>query len=925
MKLKFLVITLFTLAIGFAQNKGTVTGTITDKDMNNETLPFASVAIKGTNTATNADENGVYTLSVPEGTHTLVFAFLGYETIEVPLSIKAGETKTINQVLKSTSVQLQDVVIEKTVSRQKESALLLEQQNAVEIKQNIGAQELSRKGVTDVAGAVAKTSGVTKQEGSGNIYVRGLGDRYNSTTMNGLPIPSNNVDKKNIALDIFPTQIVEYVSIDKVYQSRMYGDYAGGNVDIVSKDYKGNGFLRIDIGSAVNTNAVKEDNFRLSSAPGAFGFTNINKPANPLTSYNYQSLNLDKKAPYAGSIAVSGGDSYDLGGESRLNFFATAAFGNEYLSITDGKSYGDINGLGVASKRYDSYESFNYGTNTTGMANIGYKINNRNKVSFNSLFINTSSNRTDEYRGYAADFAEDGNGFVRRTRYQKTNLFINQLLGEHKFGERMQLNWGVSYNIVDDVMPDRTQNKMKEAFDAQGNSLGYTITSISAADNHRYFQDLTENEVAGLVSLDYKFSKGDDDDYKGKLTVGYNGRMKKRELEAIQYNLKTVSSPVSHLGDIVDPNNLDAFYNQQNFSNNFFTISTLRGNSQVPTALDPQYYNGDLDIHAGLVSAEYKFNPKFTAVVGFRAEMLTQKVDWDTYLNGKGDAKLDKTAILPNVVLKYALNDKQNLRFAASKTYTLPQFKETVPFVYEEVTQVYFGNKDLYESDNYNVDIKWELFPKADELISFTAFGKYIKNPMNEVIVASSTNDISYINTGDKGTVIGGEAEVRKVIFSTGEANARKLTAGANVSYLHTTQDLDAEKVRNENDLEVDFTHTKSAFSGASDWLINADLSYLFEWNEKASNISTTLAYNYFSDRIFSIGTSGRGDLVDKAVGTLDFIAKSKLNENLGLSFTARNLLNPNIERVQENTGGDVVAQNYKKGLFFGLSLNYQF
>ena len=92
MKLKFLILTLFTFALSFAQNKGTVTGTVTDKDLGNETLPFASVSIKGMPIATNTDENGVYTLLVPEGSHTLVVAFLGYITAEVPFTIAAAKT-----------------------------------------------------------------------------------------------------------------------------------------------------------------------------------------------------------------------------------------------------------------------------------------------------------------------------------------------------------------------------------------------------------------------------------------------------------------------------------------------------------------------------------------------------------------------------------------------------------------------------------------------------------------------------------------------------------------------------------------------------------------------------------------------------------------------------------------------------------------
>jgi outer membrane receptor protein involved in Fe transport len=122
-----------------------------------------------------------------------------------------------------------------------------------------------------------------------------------------------------------------------------------------------------------------------------------------------------------------------------------------------------------------------------------------------------------------------------------------------------------------------------------------------------------------------------------------------------------------------------------------------------------------------------------------------------------------QNGILPSLVMKYELNSKQNLRLGLSKTYTLRNLKRA--FIYEEVLQVKVGNKDLYASDDYNLDLKWEMFPKSDELISVTAFGKYILNPMNEVTISSSSNDISYINTGDYGYVAGAEVEYRKQLL----------------------------------------------------------------------------------------------------------------------------------------------------------------
>ncbi len=915
MKFKIIFILLLISTATFSQ-KGTVTGLLTDKDMNNEPLPFANALLKGTSIGTTTDENGKYTITAEPGNYTLSLSFLGYETIEIPITIKANETITINKSLSAGGgVMLKDVVVQGGTSREKEGALLVDQKISVDIKQSIGAQEMSRKGISDVSSAVTKTTGITKQEGSGNIFVRGLGDRYNSSTMNGLPIPSNNPEKKNINLDVFSTDILEYVSIDKVYNSKLYGDFAGGNIDIVSKDYKGNGFLKVDIGSKINSNAVSENEFTLQKGPKASGFSNFSIPNNPLTQYNYNTLQLENKSPIASSIGISGGKSFSVGENGKLNFFGTASYSNEYTAIADGTAKGGVNEAGVINKDFEKYVSLGFNTNTTLMGNLGYKINNLNKISYNSIYINSSSQSKEEYTGYIVDIANDGNGLIRRSTYLKNSLFINQLLGEHKFNERSKLNWAAALNKVDGNMPDRTQNIFRKE------ANGYVLSSISAPDNHRYFQYLNENETVANAAFDYKFKKTEDD-YKGKFTLGYNGRFKTRDFEATQFNFKSNSG---FTNTIVDPNNLDLFYNQQNLDNGYFSIATFRGNSQVSNALDPQTYSGELLIQGGFLNTEYK-HKKLTTVLGLRGEYVFQKVKWNTQLDPSGgDDELEKIAFLPSLTMKYELNEKQNLRLGFSKTYTLPQFKERALFVYEEVTEVKVGNPDLYASDDYNFDLKWEMFPKDEELISITGFGKYIQNPMNEVTISSSTNDISFINTGDFGYVAGAELEYRKLLLNYEGTNTNKLSAGLNASYLYSNQELNTNKVIKETDYNVVFTNEEGKFTGASDLLLNADISFLKEWKDKESNFSSTIAYTYFSDRVYSIGTNGRGDLVDKAFGSLDFVAKSKLSKNLGINFIAKNLLDPTINRVQENSSGDINVLSYKKGLNFNLSISYQF
>lgn len=247
MKNVLFFIWLLTTSLVVAQNTTSIRGTITDKEMGNEPLPFANVQIKGMSKGATTDMEGNYSIEgVAPGTYTVIFSFIGYKTVEVSnVVVVAGKDAQVNIALGADNVALDEVVITTTVKKESQEALLVEQRKALEIKQSIGAQELSQKGVSDVATAVTKTTGISKQEGTGTIYVRGLGDRYNSSSMNGLPLPSNDPQRKNIDLDIFTTDIVEYISIDKVYNSKMYGDFAGGNVDIVSKDYNGNGFFSL--------------------------------------------------------------------------------------------------------------------------------------------------------------------------------------------------------------------------------------------------------------------------------------------------------------------------------------------------------------------------------------------------------------------------------------------------------------------------------------------------------------------------------------------------------------------------------------------------------------------------------------------------------------------------------------------------------
>lgn len=922
MKPQLLLFTLLLTTFCFAQT-ASITGVILDKEFDNEPLAFANVMLKGTSKGTSTDENGKYTIAVSPGNHTLIVGFLGYKTTEIPFSVKANEKRVINYTLETEGLMLDDIVLTASVTQESVKALLQEQQKSVEIKQSIGAEEISNKGISDVAGAVTKTTGITKQEGSGSIFVRGLGDRYNSTTMNGLPLPSNNPSNKNINLEIFSTDVVEYIGIDKTYNYKNYGDFAGANIDIVSKNYKGDGSLEVGTGMGVNSNAIQENKFYLQDGPDFHGFSKESIPNNPLSAYNF-STSWDKQAstPVNSSFYIRGGDSFSFAENSKLSFFLNASFDNGY-TYKEGIRRGSVNVQGLAIKNLNR-KAYEYQTNSNAMANINYKINENHNLRVNSMFINSASQKQEEFNGIidANGTAQNGGGFIRRSTFDRTYLFVNQLLGDHKLGERVKLDWGLSYNALTNVIPDRMQNTIVPfQFDDPNSRL--VASDINQADNHRYYQEMREDEIAGNFNLSYKFNKNENGDYKGKLIAGYAARYKEINFDATQINL-AVNRSNFNAQPTVDLNNLDGYFNQANLEANFFSLKTFRGDISNANALLPQNFKGQQIISAGFGAIEYQFSPKLYVIGAFRSEFIIQDIKYDTSLK-QGENKFDTMEYLPSLSAKYELNEKQNLKFAASKTYTLPQFKERAPFLYEEVGQSYFGNPFLYNSTDYNFDLKWECFPKGGEVISLTGFGKYIQNPINEVTVASATNDISWVNSGEKAIGIGVELEVRKDIFSRETSNDRKsnLSSGLNVSYLHTSQDLDAEKVKVEtNGLGVAFTNKDSRLTGASDLLVNADVS-LNRTFSKEQSLTATVSGAYFSDRIYALGVTGKGDLVDSGVMVLDFILKFKLNKNMGFGLSARNLTNPKIERKQDLQ--NVIVDSYKKGRNFSFSMKYSF
>src|SRR5574343_49600 len=383
MKIKFLFLTLLFTALSFAQN-ATISGEILDKEMNNEPLPFATIVIKETKQNTATDENGKYSFSIQPGSYTLVINYLGYENKEIPFTVVAGETKVINHTLASTGgEELKDVVIEAQVSREKETALLLEQQKAVEIKQSIGAQELSRKGISDVEEGLTKITGISKVESKG-LFIRGLEDRYNNLLINNLAVPSNSPFKKIIPLDQFPTDVVGYIDVFKTFNPNIYGDFAGATIDVkTSQPTKEQTKISYGVGGQER------------KLPSGYGEI----PAGRINNDYKSSWNVNKiKSPLNTSIGISHSGKFDIGKNNNKLFYVFATnFDNKY-QVREGVDRTFSQGQGIYDNNLTK-EQFKFQTQASALLGLQYKAD-RIKLFYNSLYLKSTENLIKDQIGY---------------------------------------------------------------------------------------------------------------------------------------------------------------------------------------------------------------------------------------------------------------------------------------------------------------------------------------------------------------------------------------------------------------------------------------------------------------------------------------------------------------------------------------------
>ncbi len=917
-----------------AQETGSILGKLTDQEANGDPLAFANVLIKGTTKGTTSDFDGLYELSDLEpGSYTVVFSYLGYETVEIPnVQVEAGKVTTVDIPMSaSQGVSLDEVVVTVSARRDSEAALLLDQKKAVEIKESIGLQELAKIGVSDVATATSRITGVSTSEASGDVFVRGLGDRYLSTSLNGLAIPSDDVENKNISLDLFPTRNIQNVSVAKTYSSQTSADQSSGTINITSRELTGPDELNIGIRGGFNTNVISSDvynNFKVSpnSRNTDFGFYK-------------QNLNTTELITAQGWNTLKEENPIDF----NFNFIAGKRFAKDKLAVfltgTHRRSY-DY-GQGVFRQFRSNFiddtitDATNWNKNVTSSAllDLTYYINEKNKVKSATFFVNKLDEEVFEggRNGEATIFEETNPDeglfqFIRDQNTKQTRLIVTQLLGTHELGEKNTLQWAGGYNKVFADEPNRIRNEVNITPDLTFVQLGRT----GGFQQRKSKQEIEDTEINGYIKDEFRVLEEDTKNF--KIDFGLNYRNKKRDFFSqfvgVEETFTNAINPPS-----ID--NLGAIFQQVNFDNGILQLNELQ----------PDLYEGELDSQAAFAEFNYDVNKwNFNAGVRYQRDEIDVNFDVGNFPGRIGNSNKQYDNLYPALNLKYELNELQALRFAFSRTITLPEFKEIAPFEYVSQTgQVTRGNPDLEASIDLNFDLKWEYFPSSNQLISVAAFYKDISDPINKVQDRGSAGVFSFFNSGEKAEIFGLEAETNLALIKPpmnddlGVPEGIGLDLVFNVTRMWHNQDL-KEVFDEDGNFIRTFRYkglTEEGLQGASDWILNGIVNFTTA-GKRPFDISATV--NYASDKIFALGapeiqsqseTFYNDAIVEKGFVVLDAIISKRINKNWRIRARGRNLLNPTIRRTQlvrPSTTGietDETVRSYTAGAQFTIGITY--
>jgi len=951
---KHILVTLlgFALFLPFqlkAQSTGTITGTVVDAE-SGETIIGANVIIEGTTIGASTDIDGKYTIrGIDEGTYTFVYSYISYQKQTVTgVEIEAGEVLTLDVALNSETEELGDVVVTADAILDNEAGLLRQRQKSIAFSDAISAESISRTGSGDAADALKKVVGASVVSGK-YVYIRGLGDRYTSTHLNGSELPSADPNRKSFQLDMFPSNLLENIVTLKTFTPDKPGNFSGGLVDISTKDFPErlsfqltastgfntkSSFSDLAIGDPGDTDFLGFDNGRRSIPDEVMNYissgneiptlrdTRNNPEATEILdrlskSFNNEFRPREQSSTMNQSYGISLGNQLSLFGND-LGYTASFSYSQDFSGYDDGgvsryDLVGNYSDSELLARRLDvSDVSGERNVDWGGMANLSYRLNPNNRVSLRYLRTQSGTAEGRYLEGFQEDIP-DALFQTRTVKYTERSLQTLQLSGKSYLANFLKttIEWkgSTALNIQDE--PDlRYFTTQVDTFPS--GAVLYSSPTNNFQRPGRFYRDLEESNRTAGIDITIPFTSFNNNS--ANLKFGGSILDVDRDFNERRFDFYTDSRNFS-LNDV--EGNVDAFFDSVGVLGYSNSGRPRFGNYVQNASTDRSNYDAKNRTDAAYLMTELPLTDWLKLIGGVRLEKMDlEVVSQDTSLDV---GRLSNTDYLPSLNAIISLSDNMNVRTAYSKTVARPTFRELAPYItFDFVGGLLFqGNAELKRTLITNYDIRWEYFAGPGEVLAVSGFYKELQNPLERVIRTDIGNDALSIQNVEEGRVYGLEMEIRKNLGFLSHG-LRHFNLSSNLTIVRSEVNIPELELIVARDARPD-APAKRDLQGQSPFIFNLDLGYA----NPDIGFTSSVSYNKFGDRLSIVAEGATPDIYERGYGSLNFTANKKLLGNFELSLKASNLLNPEIKQSQLFKGDEYLYSAYQTGRTFSLGIKY--
>ncbi len=948
-----------------AQTTGRIAGKILDKKTGEE-LIGVTVLLEGTALGAVTDFEGKYNIvGVKPGTYNLVVSYVSYnKKIISGVEVKAKETTSLNISMEESSKQLTEVVVQAEFKKESANALLVQQKNATSVSSGVSSDLIKKTPDRTTADVMKRISGASIQDNKFAV-IRGLNDRYNMAFLNGAPLPSTESDRKAFSLDIIPASVIDNMQIVKGASPDLPGDFAGGIIQINTKDIPEENSLSVNFGGQYHSLTTFQGGIRGTTSgtdwlgydggtrqlPSGLMSTDQSKLAS-ITPADFdakasQTKTFNNNYQYNTVNSYRPNISFQLSASRRTKLFKNdlgvilaLSYNNKFTYMPFTTSNPVV--LGLQSVNIETTDGSNYNydnykntVSSGGVVNFAYKIGKNSKFTFKNLLTLNSEDQTIHQKGSLIENINDPTNSTTYKYdnyayyYQSSRLYSSQLSGEHLLTkQKIKFKYTGSLNNIHREVPDfRRILYLSKKTPGDPDFSPYAVSSASDANSYspqasgRYFSSLDEKmysisyDLTIPVNLSKQFSK-----FEFKLGGMNIWRDRTFQGRNFMYTTSTnfyddgKTTPISRLGLA------DVFANQNIDKSTFILNETTQGTDS---------YNATSRLNAGYGMLDLKVK-RLHIIGGGRVEQFSQSLSW---IGQQGTTKkIDTTYVdfLPSVNLIYELTEKINIRASASKTLSRPEFREFAPMAFYEINYnaIIKGKSSLVKTQVYNYDMKFEYFPTSGQLFSINPFYKKFINPVeatNEGGTAGILN-LSYINAIQAinyGVEFEARVNLSSIFKSTSSNIIKNFTVFANYSYIFSNVTLNDTSTSTAKD-KVD----SRPLQGQSPYVFNMGVLY----SDVKNKFDVSLTANKIGRRIAYVAQQTEYLIWENPRTVIDMSVSKTFFNKLQAKITLGDILAQPLVYYQDlngngkfDEGSDVTTFKYKYGYTIQLAIGYTF